>query len=258
MARWNSDTLRNFVQTTAILAAGTWAVMEFVINEERLTFKLNTAVSAELGPLIPAKGEVPPFKPVSFSIQLHNVGEDPGQIVLAALSVSGNINGTHPDLPMPYRAHDAGANADFAFINWAADRDDLSFNFFAPSLYVRAGETIGDAPVVLVANPEDYDSLSYFLIVWAMESCVDFTSDHCPSVSLAVDGSVGIECEVFSDHDIGGDYCGQFYLRRGDQDPEPVSLAVLANDYELTAYTYEGLLVLPPAPAPDAEAAPRP
>lgn len=250
MARWGSETLKNFVQTSAILAAGTWGVFEFVINEERLTFKLNTSVSAELGPRIPAKGEVAPFQPVAFSIQLHNVGEDPGQIILAALSVSGNINGTHPDHPMPFREHDAGPNADFAFINWAAEREDLSFNFFAPSLYVRAGETIGDAPVVFVADPESYDSLSYFLIVWAIESCVDFTSDTCPSVSLAINGSVGFECEAFSDRDIGGDYCGQFYLSRGDQAPEPVSLEVLVQDFELTPYTYEGLLVLPPAPLP--------
>jgi hypothetical protein len=240
--------LKNAAQTLAILAAGTWAVVEFGINEERLSFKLNTTVSAELGPLIPAKGAVPPHRPVSFSIQLHNVGEDPGQIALAALSVTGNTNGATDGFPRPYFEHGSNPIADFAFIDWAAERADLSYTFFAPSVYVQPNETIGDASVVLAANPEMYDSLTYFLIVWAMESCTDLGSATCAKVSASVDGLEGIDCAPGSDRSIGAGYCGQFYRSIGPEEPQPVSVADMRLLHGLTDYTYEGLLVLPPAP----------
>lgn len=257
MARFGSEAIKNGVQAGAILAAGTWAVFEFGVDQDRLSFKLNAQVEAEVGTLIAARRDLPATLPVALQATLSNVGEDPGQVALAILSVSGNIHAREEGHLRPHFVAGSGPGVTFAEIDWLHDSLTVSYEYLAPSTYLRAREIFSTATTAFVPDPGRFDSLSWFLIIFAMESCTNFGT-ACPSVSLGVDGFAGPDC---MGEPIGGGYCGQFHLRQPDGSDRPVTLAELERDHAMTIYTHEGLipLALPPAagtPTPVASTTP--
>ena len=237
----NSEVVKNWVQSVAIVLAGLWVLFEFVLADVSSGFRGELRVSAEIGQAFNIERSRQQLREMLMTVQLKNVGDQKGQVGIISVRVDGHAIADDPGMVPAVYPGETSNFLDFRDINWTQTREILAYALLNPSHTLLVDENLLNDTRFYVVDDGSYDIVSYSVKAQVVNPCTGVSIfKTCYDFRVKLTGDWSDQCE--NGYPIGG-VCGWFERRSSHSEAyEKVDQSEMLSKFDWREIETGGLL----------------